>query len=82
MRREHRVDADRLLARVRVGGADSGQFLLYSRGPWGDTDDGSCYPSTLNTDDGTDTGTLNNPVLWGGAAFFDGVQFISGFDRP
>ena len=58
----------------------AGQFLVYSRGPYGSGDsDGDGRPDTLNTSDGTANGTFNNPVLWGGSTGFDGVQFISGF---
>ena len=58
----------------------AGQFLVYSRGPYGEDDeDENDKPDTLNTSDGTATGTFNNPTLWGGSAGFDGVQFISGF---
>jgi|TARA_B100000959_G_C14903605_1_gene592006 hypothetical protein len=68
--------------KTRVGSSAAGSFFFYSRGPWGHTDDGTCRPSTLNTNDGTATGTLNNPVLWGGAALFDGIQFVSGYATP
>ncbi len=85
--REITTPAERLTGtivdiRTEVGTYDSGQFYFYSRGPWGDTDDGSCYPTNVNSSDGTDSGTLNNPVLWGGMSFFDGVQFITGYARP
>jgi hypothetical protein len=66
---------------TEVGVKDSGQFLFYSRGPWGDTDDGNCKPTNFNTSNNNYDGTLNNPELWGGTsnALFDGVQFISGY---
>lgn len=76
-------------AEVRIGQRlgqrkDSGNFYFYSRGPWGSNDDGTCAPSTLNTNDGTVLGSLNNPDLWGGETnpLFDGVQFISAFVLP
>ncbi len=67
---------------VLVGNKDAGNFYFYSRGPWGFNDDGSCQPSSYNTSDGTVNGNLGNPALWGGSgnAFFDGVQFISGYE--
>ncbi len=69
---------------VRVGNKDAGNFYLYSRGPWGFTDDGTCSPSTYNTTDGTEYGNVGNPVLWGSTSnpLFDGVQFISGYELP
>lgn len=76
-------------AEVRIGQRlgqrrDAGNFYFYSRGPWGFTDDGSCAPTTLNTHDGSEFGTLANPDIWGGETqpFFDGVQFISAFVLP
>ncbi len=65
--------------RTRVGNQNAGVFFLYSRGPYGFTDDGSCRPTTLNTSDGTPGGTFNNPSLWGGGAGFDVIQFVSGY---
>ncbi|GIX47812.1 MAG: hypothetical protein KatS3mg131_2023 [Candidatus Tectimicrobiota bacterium] len=69
---------------ARVGNMAAGHFFVYSRGPWGWGSSSSCrIPDTLNTDDGTPTGTLVNPELWGGASgFFDGVQFLSGYAMP
>lgn len=70
--------------RARVGNKDAGNFYFYSRGPWGFTDDGTCNPATYNTSDGTQYGTVANPVLWGGThnPLFDGVQFISAYVLP
>lgn len=67
---------------ARVGNKDAGNFYFYSRGPWGFSDDGTCKPSTYNTSDGTEYGTVANPELWGSTSnpFFDGVQFISGYE--
>jgi len=65
--------------KTRVGDQNAGFFFLYSRGPYGWTDDGSCRPTTLNTSDGTAGGTFNNPPLWGGGAGFDLIQFVSGY---
>ena len=63
---------------------EAGQFLLYSRGPWGNGETANCrLPASINTDDGSLTGRLNNPVLWGGSpTAFDGVQYISGYVAP
>ncbi len=67
---------------VRVGNKDAGNFYFYSRGPYGFNDDGTCKPLNYNTSDNTEYGTVANPVLWGGTSnpFFDGVQFISGYE--
>jgi len=72
--------------KTRLGGGplkEAGTFFFYSRGPWGSGSSSGCSrPDTFNTSDGTANGTLNNPVLWGGAALFDGIQFVSGYATP
>ena len=52
---------------------NGGTFLVYSRGPWVNSD------GTLKTSDGTVNGTFNNPELWGGiTGQFDRIQFVTG----
>eukprot|EP01083_Nonionella_stella_P254768 875127_1 len=52
---------------------NGGTFLVYSRGPWANID------GTINTSDGTLSGTFNNPELWGGfSGQFDRIQFVTG----
>jgi hypothetical protein len=66
----------------RVGPSAAGAFFVYSRGPMGWVDDGTCRPSVLNTVGGLATGAFANPTLWGGGAGYDGLQFISGVVAP
>ena len=61
-----------------VGAQSAGNFLIYSRGPWGFTDDGTCKPVTLNVVPlgGPATNPLANPTVTLGTSL---VQFIPGY---
>jgi len=68
-----------LLPAVIGDNEDAGCFLFFSRGPYAFDTDGDGVIDGYNTSDGTDAGTLANPVV----TLSDGmVQFISGFARP
>jgi hypothetical protein len=57
---------------------NSGHFLFYSRGPYATAGSDDEAPVNFNTSDGTEHGTFNNPLLWGGNTnMYDGVQFVS-----
>jgi hypothetical protein len=64
----------------RVGSKQgAGAFLIFSRGPYAYDTDGDGTIDSYTTSDGTDTGTVNNPVV----TLSNGqVQFISGYARP
>lgn len=62
-----------------VGAASAGNFLIYSRGPWGwDDGNGDCRPDHLNTVPlgAPPTAPLANPVV---NLSTDNVQFIPGY---
>jgi hypothetical protein len=62
-----------------VGSASAGNFLIYSRGPWGFNDaDANCQPDTLNVVPlgGPPTNILANPAVVPGSTL---VQFIPGY---
>lgn len=65
-----------------VGSMSAGNFILYSRGPWGDDTNGDCvadtYNTTTNPADTDPSHALANPTI---NLSSDGVQFISGFQK-
>lgn len=69
------VQIDTVLGRKK----QAGNFIVYSRGPYGSDSDGDCKADTWNTSDGTMSGTFNNPAV---SLSSDVVQFISGFSVP
>lgn len=65
-----------------VGDSSAGNFLVYSRGPWGFGDaNGDCEPDTFNTAPlGTNpNATFANPAV---NLAIDPVQFLSGYANP
>lgn len=65
---------------IRVGSKQgAGALLVFSRGPYAYDTDGDGAIDSYNTSDGTQTGTVHNPVV----TLANGqVQFISGYARP